>query len=73
MADATNKVQRDVLAGLLVDSVSQRFPDRFTTEQVEQLRQAIAPIVEMIATLRNYSLTNADEPDPSFRAYRGES
>ena len=41
-------------------------------EQVEQLRQAIVPIAEIIATLRQYPLTNADEPDPSFHAFRGD-
>ena len=72
MVDDTNKSRHGVLAGLLADSVSQRYPGRFEAEQVEALRQAIEPIVETIATLRKYRLTNADEPDPVFRAYRGD-
>ncbi|HLZ08914.1 MAG TPA: hypothetical protein VKT80_10030 [Chloroflexota bacterium] len=53
-------------------SVSNRYPDRFTAEQIESLCKAIEPVVEIISTLRKYRLTNADEPDPIFRAYRGD-
>jgi hypothetical protein len=43
-----------------------------TPEQTEALQQAIGPIVDMAAVLRHFRLTNADEPDPIFRVYRGE-
>jgi hypothetical protein len=72
VVDNTKNLPQGVLAGLLGDSVSQRYPGRFEAEQVEALRQAIEPIVETIATLRKYRLTNADEPDPVFRAYQGD-
>jgi hypothetical protein len=72
VVDDTNDSRRDILARALADSVSQRYPDRFTAEQLDALCQATGPIVEIIATLQQYRLTNADEPDPIFRAYRGD-
>lgn len=41
-------------------------------EEIERLRKGIDGWLGRAATLRDYPLTNADEPDFIFRAYRSE-
>jgi hypothetical protein len=54
----------------LVELLAQRYPGRFRPEDLEQLREQVAQIEAASARLRGFALTNADEPDPTFRAVR---
>ena len=72
VADDPNRTTRDGLTNALVESVSLRYPGRFNVEQVAAMRRALEPVVDQLAVLRLYRLTNADEPEPIFRAYQGE-
>jgi hypothetical protein len=63
---------RDVVAASVLETLVNRYPNRFDAAQTEQLRRAVRHLVEVAATLRAYPLTNADEPDPIFRAFRSE-
>jgi hypothetical protein len=62
----------DALTRSLAESVTRRYPGRFDKRQVEAIRRAIEPVVNQLSVLRQYRLTNADEPEPIFRAYHGE-
>jgi hypothetical protein len=62
----------DALSQVLTESVALRYPGRFDDEQYEAIRRALEPIAKQINALRSFRLTNADEPDPIFRAQRGE-
>ncbi len=42
------------------------------SEELERLRKGLDSVVNRAATLRAYPLTNADEPDFVFGAYRSE-
>ena len=41
-------------------------------EELERLRKSLEGVAERAATLRQFPLTNADEPDFVFSAYRSE-
>jgi hypothetical protein len=42
-------------------------------EELERLRKGLEGVAERAATLRQHPLTNGNEPDFVFRAYRSES
>lgn len=72
MADDPSVSPGDALTRSLAESVSLRYPGRLDAEQIEAIRRAVAPVVNQLTALRQYRLTNADEPNPIFRAFRGE-
>uniref|UniRef100_A0A831TGR8 Uncharacterized protein n=1 Tax=Thermorudis peleae TaxID=1382356 RepID=A0A831TGR8_9BACT len=47
-------------------SLRNRFPDRFTEPQWEEIREDLEQLVQAAATLRQRALDNADEPDFIF-------
>lgn len=57
----------------LTSAVVARYGDRLTPEQVTQVEDDLRQLLAAARTLRAYKLTNADEPDFVFRAYRGEA
>jgi hypothetical protein len=67
-----NLTTGDALTRSLAESISLRYPGRFDDRQVEAIRRALEPVVNQLSVLRLYRLTNADEPEPIFRAFRGE-
>jgi hypothetical protein len=52
--------------------VRQRYGDRLTAEQLEDLRRAVEAIVAHVAAIRRIRLTNADEPLPLFAPFRAD-
>ncbi len=57
----------------LLETVQAALDTRITDpEEIERVRKGLGGVLERAATLRNYPLTNADEPDFTFRAYRAE-
>lgn len=46
--------------------------EHITAEHAPRLRDAARALREAIAELYAYPLTNADEPDPVFAAYRAD-
>lgn len=50
--------------------VRQRYGDRLTPEQLDEVRRAVEAIVDMAAALRTVRLTNADEPGHRFVPFR---
>jgi hypothetical protein len=48
----------------------ERYGDRLTAEQLEELRKTLAVQVDNARALRAVPLTNADEPYPPFAVYR---
>jgi hypothetical protein len=47
-------------------SLRNRFPDRFSEAQWEEIREDLEQLVQAAATLRRRALANADEPDFIF-------
>ena len=62
----------DPEADALFEIVRQRYGDRLTTEQLDELRKIVQGQVEAAAALRAMRLTNADEPMQPFAPYREE-
>jgi hypothetical protein len=52
--------------------IRERYGDRLTPEQVEELRKTLEVQVDNARALRAVPLTNADEPYPPFAPYRAE-
>ena len=48
--------------------VEARYPGRLSAEQNARLEKRVASLAEAIDRLRSYRLSNADEPDATFRA-----
>ena len=71
MAADQNVSPEDALTRSLAESISRRYPGRLDDSQIEAIRRALEPVVNQLTVLRQYRLTNADEPDPIFRAFRG--
>ena len=63
----------EAVAAVLGDAVLARYGERLDEAAVEKVRGEIAELVKAAETLRAYRLTNADEPDFVFRAYRREA
>lgn len=72
MSDSGTENARQILSRALVESLSVTYPGRLDPEQTEQVRRALSHLLDLGAKLKAYPLTNADEPDPIFRAYRRE-
>ena len=60
----------DAMLETIQASLDTRIED---TEEIERLRKGIEGWLGRASTLRNYPLTNADEPDFVFGAYRSEA
>jgi hypothetical protein len=56
----------------LFEIVRQRYGDRLTREQLEELREIVQAQVEAARALRAVRLTNADEPMQPFAPHREE-
>lgn len=55
-------------ADLLIATLEERYPGRFSAEDRERLRDQVKEILEASERLRAFPLTNADEPAPVFHA-----
>jgi hypothetical protein len=53
--------------------VANRYGDRLTTEQLDEIKKMVEGQVEMARALRAVKLTNADEPFQSFTPYRNDT
>ena len=62
----------DPEADALFEIVRQRYGDRLTPEQLDEVRQIVQAQVEAARALRAMRLTNADEPMQPFAPYRAE-
>jgi hypothetical protein len=62
----------DPEADALFEIVRQRYGDRLTPEQLDELRKIVGAQVEAARALRAVRLTNADEPMQPFAPYRAE-
>jgi len=62
----------DPEADALFEIVRQRYGDRLTREQLDELRKIVQGQVEAARALRAVRLTNADEPMQPFAPYRAE-
>jgi len=62
----------DPEADALCEIVRQRYGDRLTPEQLDDLRKIVGAQVEAARALRAIRLTNVDEPMQPFAPYRGE-
>ena len=60
------------LVDALMGAVLVAHGDRIPEHQRDRVRESIRNLREVAATLAKYPLTNADEPEPFFAAYRGE-
>ena len=72
MSDSDNAAARHRFVDEAVAILQSRYPDRFNADQVELIRQGLVQLQAQAQTLRSMSLTNADEPDFIFRAFRAE-
>ena len=62
----------DPEADALFKIVRQRYGDRLTPEQADEVRRIVRTQVEAARALRAVRLTNADEPLQTFAPYRHE-
>lgn len=62
----------DPEADTLFEIVRQRYGDRLTPEQLDEVRKIVKAQVEAARALRAMRLTNADEPMQPFAPYRAE-
>jgi hypothetical protein len=62
----------DPEADALFEIVRQRYGDRLTPEQLDDVRKIVKAQVEAARALRAMRLTNADEPMQPFAPYRAE-
>jgi hypothetical protein len=62
----------DPEADALFEVVRQRYGDRLTREQLDELSRIVRAQVEAARALRPIRLTNADEPMQPFAPYRAE-
>ena len=62
----------DPEAGALFEIVRQRYGDRLTREQLDELGRIVQAQLEAARALRTVRLTNADEPAQPFAPYRAE-
>ena len=64
--------KRDGEGDALYEIVRQRYGDRLTPEQQDEVRKVVMAQVEAARALRAVRLTNADEPMQPFAPYRAE-
>ena len=64
--------KQDPEADALFEIVRQRYGDRLTGKQLDELRKIVQAQVEAARALRPVRLTNADEPMLPFAPYRAE-
>ncbi|HEV2054233.1 MAG TPA: hypothetical protein VGV06_03560 [Methylomirabilota bacterium] len=62
----------DPEADALFEIVRERYGDRLTREQLDELSRIVRAQVETSRALRAMRLTNADEPMQPFAPYRAE-
>ena len=62
----------DPEADVLFEIVRQRYGDRLTPEQADEVRKIVRAQVEAARAFRPIRLTNADEPMQPFAPYRQE-
>lgn len=62
----------DPEADALFEIVRQRYGDRLTPEQLDELSRIVQAQVEAARALRAMRLNNADEPMQPFAPYRAE-
>ena len=65
-----NSIDGEVNA--LFDMVKQRYGDRLTPEQLNEVRKGVAATVEAAEALRSVKLGNGNEPFSVFVPYRKE-
>ena len=65
-------VKPDPEADALFEIVRQRYGDRLTPEQLDELSRIVQAQVEAARALRSIRLTNVDEPMQPFAPYRAE-
>jgi hypothetical protein len=63
---------RPAEADALFVLLRERYGDRLTPEQLEELRKAVAAQAEAARALRRVALGNSDEPMPTFAPFRAE-
>jgi hypothetical protein len=63
---------RPAEADALFVLLRERYGDRLTPEQLEELRKAVAAQAEAARALRRVALGNSDEPMPTFATFRAE-
>lgn len=61
-----------LLVQAMVDQVLASVEGPITEEDIEQIRKNVRDYVEEAEAMRQIPLTNADEPDFVFQAYREE-
>jgi hypothetical protein len=64
--------KQDPEADALFEIVRQRYGDRLTPDQLDEVRKIVQAQVEAARALRAVRLTNADEPMQPFAPYRAD-
>jgi len=59
-------------AEYLFELVKNRYGDRLSEEELEEVKTGVEKVVEASVTLRSIELENADEPFSVFKPYRKE-
>ena len=59
-------------AEYLFELVKNRYGDRLSEEELEEVKTGVEMVVEASVTLRSIELENADEPFSVFKPYRKE-
>jgi hypothetical protein len=59
------------LAKALAEAVRQRYPDRFSADDLTAITRSIDNRLRQVERLYQTALTNADEPDFVYSVYRG--
>jgi hypothetical protein len=68
MSDTVNDRESEHLFSIIKD----RYGDRLTEEQLDEVRVGVNRLTEAAKALREIRLENWDEPFSVFRPYRGE-
>ena len=57
---------------ILFKLVAEKYGDRLTAEELEEVKKGVEKVVETAAALRSIPLENSDEPFSVFKPYRKE-
>ncbi len=68
----TSERQNDQRLEAWLTLVTARYGDRIPAAEHERVRESVRGLRAAADALAAFPLTNADEPDVLFRAYRGE-